>query len=113
LHPDLSKRAESGKSYCRNQEDAGGTATLSPEAAQLRDTRIRWQCRRGTRELDYLLLSWFESSYAAASDAQKSAFRALLELQDPELVAYLLRNTSPADSRLADVVHAVRTRSST
>jgi antitoxin CptB len=86
---------------------------LSPEATPPKDTRIRWQCRRGTRELDHLLLTWFESCYAVASDTQKSAFRALLELQDPELVAYLMGATSPADSQLADVVHAVRTRSST
>jgi succinate dehydrogenase flavin-adding protein (antitoxin of CptAB toxin-antitoxin module) len=60
-----------------------------------------------------LLLAWFESSYATASDKRKSAFRALLELQDPELVAYLLGAASPADSQLADVVHAVRNRPST
>lgn len=79
---------------------------------QSSDNRVRWQCRRGTRELDHLLLSWFESSYANASDTQKSAFRSLLELQDPELVAYLLGAASPADTQLADVVNAVRNRSS-
>jgi antitoxin CptB len=80
---------------------------------QSRNTQIRWQCRRGTRELDHLLLAWFESSYAAASDTQKSAFRTLLGLQDPELAAYLLGAALPADSQLADVVRAVRNRSST
>jgi antitoxin CptB len=85
---------------------------LKPKAAQLEESRIRWQCRRGTRELDYLLLTWFESSYAAASDSQKTAFRALLELQDPELSAYLLGARSPADAKVADIVHAVRSRSS-
>jgi antitoxin CptB len=86
---------------------------LSPKAPQPKDTQIRWHCRRGTRELDHLLLGWFESSYAAADDRQKSAFLALLELQDSELAAYLLGAASPADSQLADAVHAVRNRCST
>jgi antitoxin CptB len=86
---------------------------LNPEPGQSKNARIRWQCRRGTRELDHLLQTWFELSYAAASETQKSAFSALLELQDPELAAYLLGAASPADSQLADIVHAVRNRSST
>lgn len=75
------------------------------------DKRLRWQCRRGTRELDQLLLNWFDSSYATASNPQKAAFRALLELQDTELAGYLLGAVSPADRQLADVVNAVRNRS--
>jgi antitoxin CptB len=78
----------------------------------LSDARIRWQCRRGTRELDELLLGWFDSSYASAGDAHKSAFCALLELQDPELIAYLLGGNTPADLQLADVVNAIRNRTS-
>jgi antitoxin CptB len=78
----------------------------------LSEARIRWQCRRGTRELDQLLLGWFDAAYALASDTQKSAFRALLELQDPELIDYLLGATVPADSQLADVVVSIRNRPS-
>ncbi|MDH4046754.1 MAG: succinate dehydrogenase assembly factor 2 [Gammaproteobacteria bacterium] len=75
-------------------------------------SRIRWQCRRGTRELDQLLLGWFDACYETAEDSQKSAFCALLELQDPQLIAYLLGEERPADSSLADVVESIRTRTS-
>ena len=73
----------------------------------LSDARIRWQCRRGTRELDHLLLGWFDTHYARAGERQKSAFHALLELQDPELIEYLIQGAKPASPELADVVNAI------
>jgi antitoxin CptB len=74
----------------------------------LSDGRIRWQCRRGTRELDRLLTVWFDASYGSADDRHKSAFRALLELQDPELIAYLLHGVRPADPAISEVIDAIR-----
>jgi antitoxin CptB len=71
------------------------------------DAKIRWQCRRGTRELDHLLLGWFDAGYGLASEQQKSAFHVLLELQDPELIAYLIKGEKPADPELNEVVDAI------
>ena len=73
----------------------------------MNDARIRWQCRRGTRELDDLLLGWFDSFYRHASESQKSAFCRLLELQDPELMAYLLGGATPEDPETRHVVNAI------
>jgi antitoxin CptB len=53
-------------------------------------SRLRWQCRRGMRELDELLLQYLEDRYGQAGADEKAAFRALLELPDPELIGYLL-----------------------
>ncbi|HLT89820.1 MAG TPA: succinate dehydrogenase assembly factor 2 [Woeseiaceae bacterium] len=74
------------------------------------DSRIRWQCRRGMRELDVLLQGYFDRRYAAAGEGEKSAFRALLALPDPALVAYLLHGEPVEDEALADVVRRVRER---
>jgi antitoxin CptB len=74
---------------------------------RLSDARIRWQCRRGTKELDQLLLGWFDTQYGRASERQKSAFHALLELQDPELIEYLIQGAKPASPELAEVVNAI------
>lgn len=59
-------------------------------------TRLRWQCRRGMKELDELLLRYLERYYDAAADHDKAAFRQLLDLPDPELVAYLLKKEQPS-----------------
>jgi len=73
------------------------------------NSRIRWQCRRGTRELDELLIAYLESRYAQAPADEKAAFRAFLELSDPELISYLLQNKQPA-ADLAIVVDAILNR---
>ena len=59
-------------------------------------SELKWQCRRGMRELDELLLKYLEQRYELAPDSEKAAFCALLELPDPELVGYLLQQESPA-----------------
>ncbi len=74
----------------------------------MQGARLRWQCRRGMRELDVLLVAWLDRHYADAPDAQKAAFHALLELPDPELAGYLLRGVPAADPLAAAVIAQIR-----
>lgn len=69
-----------------------------------RTARLRWRCRRGMRELDVVLQRYLERDYPAAGAAERQAFEALLELQDPQLLAYLLGSEAPTDPQCADVV---------
>ena len=50
-------------------------------------SRIKWRCRRGTKELDFLLLNYFNQKYKAAAEEDQRIFLDLLELQDPKLIA--------------------------
>jgi len=67
-------------------------------------SRLRWQCRRGMRELDVVMLRFLEQRYPAASDDERFAFESLLELQDPVLLAYVTGKESPDNKVVADVV---------
>jgi len=67
-------------------------------------SRLRWQCRRGMRELDELLLRYLESRYPIAADDEKAAFQAVLELPDPELNGYLLQRQVPTEGSKAFVI---------
>ena len=69
---------------------------------------LRWQCRRGMRELDVLLTGYLESQYEASDDRYKAAFRQLLTLSDPELVQYLLAGERPDDDTIAHLVARIR-----
>jgi antitoxin CptB len=64
-------------------------------------SRLRWQCRRGMKELDQLLTRYLDDGYEAAPEADKAAFRALLELSDPELAGYLLQRREPGSEIIA------------
>jgi antitoxin CptB len=70
--------------------------------------RLKWQCRRGMRELDELLLRYLEGRYDGAPAAEKQAFESLLSLSDPELVQYLLGRNRPEDEAIAHVVSCIR-----
>jgi len=71
------------------------------------ESRLRWQCRRGMRELDELLLRYLETRYASADSDEKAAFHAVLELPDPELNGYLLQRQVPASEPVANVINLI------
>ena len=52
--------------------------------------KLRWQCRRGTKELDWLLQRYLETGYLVADVGEKALFVKLLELEDDELIGILL-----------------------
>jgi antitoxin CptB len=59
--------------------------------------RLRWQCRRGMKELDILLSRYLDEQFGAASPPEQEAFRRLLEIQDPLIYAYCLGSARPPE----------------
>lgn len=70
--------------------------------------RLRWRCRRGMRELDVLLMRYLERDWPSAAAAERAAFRALLECQDPEINGLLLGRMEPEQEALARVLEHLR-----
>jgi len=70
-------------------------------------SRLRWQCRRGMKELDHLLVGYLDNFFDDADDDEKEAFQSLLELPDPEVIAYLLGKEEPTED-MAGVVGRIR-----
>ena len=88
------------------------TTMNSPPSASPNISRLRWQCRRGMRELDNLLTAYLDNRYAMADADEKAAFEALLALPDPELVGYLLNRKQPVSGAIANVVKHILGRNS-
>ena len=55
--------------------------------------RLRWQCRRGTKELDFLLLRYLEDEYLIADQIEKDLFVDLLGMEDDVLLRALMRDS--------------------
>ena len=72
--------------------------------------RLRWRCRRGTRELDQLVGWWLDERYPAADGELRQGFVSLLEQQDPDLWNWILGNGSPDDLQQARVINEIRAR---
>ena len=70
--------------------------------------RLKWLCRRGARELDIALDHWLKYRYPNASEKERAAFAALLEMEDPQLFDLLLGNAEAADAAQREVVARLR-----
>lgn len=78
----------------------------SDETAQL--ARLRWQCRRGMRELDILLLGYLDTGLAPDDRQGRDVFERLLEYPDQILFEWLMGRMKPMDGDIAGVVDAIR-----
>ncbi len=70
--------------------------------------RLRWHCRRGMKELDVLLEDFLERHYATADPSVQAAFRALLEEQDPVILAYISGRDTPREEGIRHVIESLR-----
>ncbi|MEI6267998.1 MAG: succinate dehydrogenase assembly factor 2 [Methylococcaceae bacterium] len=70
--------------------------------------KLRWQCRRGTKELDYLLLRYVDSVYAQADAKEKALFIELLAQEDDELIGVLLGDLEVATAAMKVLVGKIQ-----
>lgn len=70
--------------------------------------RLRWRCRRGLLELDLWLARFAETGLSQLSDEECSAFEALLEEADADLLAWL-EGRQPAPGNHARMIGIIRT----
>ncbi len=59
------------------------------------NSRLRWRCRRGTRELDLLLQRFLELHYPRLNAGEQSLFKDLLEEADPDIYAWITGQAVP------------------
>jgi antitoxin CptB len=73
--------------------------------------RLQWQCRRGLKELDLLLLDYMTSEYLVADSIEKGLFIELLKLEDDKLVDSILDNRTIDRHDLIPVIEKIKARS--
>jgi antitoxin CptB len=78
-------------------------ATPAPSKEQL-----RWQCRRGMLELDYVLERYLDEHFDRVSAEQQALFGSLLTAQDPELQGWLLSGIPHPDERYHPLIRLIR-----
>ncbi len=73
-------------------------------------SKLKWRCRRGMRELDKVTEGYLNEHYALASDEERAAYRKLLDLPDPHLLALIFEQEIADDSTTRDVLAKMRNR---
>lgn len=79
------------------------------EDRDARQNRLRWRCRRGTRELDELLSAFCETELKRLAPPELDAFAQLLDLGNAELYGCLIGNSDPDDGSLCALIEKIRT----
>jgi len=69
---------------------------------------LRWQCRRGMKELDLLLVRWLDAHFIAASASERHNFERLLQAEDDQLWSWLRGRGHSPDPELDALVQRIR-----
>ena len=72
--------------------------------------KLRWRCRRGTKELDTLTIKYLDNYFSHADLDEQCAFAALLELQDPMLYKILSKEEATKDPHIQSIVNKIHLR---
>ena len=70
--------------------------------------QLRWQCRRGMLELDFVLSRFLNEQFDAAAENEKTLFAELLTAQDPELQAWILNGVAHPDAARQQLIDKIR-----
>jgi len=70
--------------------------------------RLSWQCRRGMRELDELLMGFLARRVDNLTSQQTESFDLLLSYPDQILLDLLLGNSVASDPLIATIVQKIR-----
>ena len=72
--------------------------------------QLRWQCRRGMLELDYLLEEFLDQHYADLPEDLKRVFVKMLDYEDQLLLDWAMGNVVPSDPNTRQIVQMMRSK---
>lgn len=70
--------------------------------------RVRWRCRRGMKELDFMLNRYVDRAWEGSDEVQRLALWQLLDCEDDQLWDWLSGRVPCSDGRLSELVEQIR-----
>lgn len=70
--------------------------------------KLRWQCRRGTLELDIWFENFLQYAYLGADQAEQAAFCRLLTMEDKDLLSLLMGEAKLESAQMQTLVDKMR-----
>ncbi|MDH2924932.1 antitoxin CptB [Nicoletella semolina] len=71
---------------------------------------LEWQCRRGMRELDMLIMPFYQQYFDTLNETQQITFAEMLQFTDPELFRWLMGQEKAPTAPLRAMVELIRTQ---
>ncbi|MES2663312.1 MAG: succinate dehydrogenase assembly factor 2 [Pseudomonadota bacterium] len=70
---------------------------------------LQWQCRRGMKEIEVLLMPFVETHYDALNEAEKHVFLQFLEEADAEIHSWFLGYETPKNIDYQVLIEKIKT----
>lgn len=70
--------------------------------------KIEWECRRGMRELDKMIMPFYQKHFDELSEAQQKTFVEMLGYTDPELFRWLMNQLPAPTEELQAMVNLIQ-----
>jgi antitoxin CptB len=67
-------------------------------------SRLLWRCRRGTKEMDFLLQQFLEQEYDRLDPPQQALFEQFLDEQDPDIYAWITGASRPDNHSYQSII---------
>ena len=74
------------------------------------EARLKWRCRRGTREMDLLLESFLDECYSRLPEDQQGVFARLLEESDMDILNWVTGRSQPDNKDYQGIIASLQSR---
>ncbi|WP_301099119.1 succinate dehydrogenase assembly factor 2 [Otariodibacter sp.] len=72
--------------------------------------KIEWECRRGMRELDKMIMPFYQQYFDDLSEEEQNTFVEMLSYSDPELFRWFMHQLPAPTAKLQTMVELIRTK---
>jgi antitoxin CptB len=69
--------------------------------------KLRWQCRRGMKEMDALLVGWLDRRFVTSDPSSQRLFEDLLRTEDDVLWRWLAGRARPDAPEMVELIDEI------
>lgn len=78
--------------------------------AEINRFKLEWACRRGMRELDKMIMPFYQNYFNSLTEVEQQAFVEMLTYPDPELFRWVMHQLPAPTQAITDVIELMRSK---
>lgn len=72
--------------------------------------KLEWECRRGMRELDKMIMPFYKNHFDELTETQQQAFVEMLSYTDPELFRWVMLQVPAPTPEISELIELMRAK---
>ncbi|AHG78512.1 succinate dehydrogenase assembly factor 2 family protein [Mannheimia varigena] len=72
--------------------------------------KLEWECRRGMRELDKMIMPFYKNHFDGLNETQQQAFIEMLGYTDPELFRWVMLQVPAPTPEISELIELMRAK---